>query len=214
MILYSRVTEIPDSEPVDLTIAKSYLTVVGDSENALINTLIKSARRMAENYTGLSIVTQERTIKLNYFPCYSLSNPRQFITIPYGPVQSITAFTYTNTDGDEIELVEGTDYLLDDHAQPARVYAIDTGGEITTWPSTKRVPNAVSIVYQAGYDDVSGEATPEEVKTAILRQVKMMYDKREDDPKGVIGFEGSVTDLCLSSRMMLDSFKVYWNANL
>lgn len=214
MILYSRVTEVPDSEPVSISLAKTFCSVVGDSENELIATLITSARRMAESYTGLSIVTQERTIKLDSFPDVSSYYSRSYIPVPYGPVQSITSVTYTDSDGDAVVMVSGTDYLFDTSGEPSRLYAINTSGDVTSWPSTKNIPGAVTIVYQAGFDDVSGEVTPAEVKTAILRQVKEMYDQREDDKKGVIGFEGSYADLCLSSKMMLDSFKVYWNANL
>lgn len=214
MILYSRVTEVPDSEPVSMPLAKKFCAIVTDSENDLILAFIKSARRMAEVYTGLSIVTQERTIKLDYFPGFTVSNPGRTITIPYGPIQGITSFTYIDTDGVEQELTEDEDFTLDDHSEPARLIALDENGNRGEWPSTKDVPNAVTIVYQAGFDDVSGRHTPDEMKTAILRQVKMMYDHRDDDKKGVLGFEGSLSDLCLSSKMMLDNFKVYWNANL
>lgn len=214
MIVYSRVTEVPDSEPVALAVAKQYLSVTLDDDDALIRTLLKSARRMAEAYTGLSLVTQERTIKLDSFPANSPSNPYGAIILPYGPIQSVTEFTYIDSEGDEQTLTVDEDFTLDDHSQPARVFAIDTDGSLAYWPSTQNRPNAVTIVYQAGFDDVSGQAIPDEVRSAILRQTKEMYDKREDDKQGVVPFGGSTTDLCLTSKRMLDNIKVYWNANL
>jgi uncharacterized phiE125 gp8 family phage protein len=204
MIVYSRVTEQPFTEPVSLSEAKVHLEYQGDSKNDYIWTLLKVARRICEAYAGLSFVTQERVVRLDNFPC-----KRKFIELPYGPVQSITLFRYKNDNGTDTDLVEGTDYIVDYHSSPARVYPL-LNGEIDTWPTDVRtVPHAVSIGYMAGYDDISGEPLPPEAKQAILLQVAAMFENRQDEHLGALSHK-----INMNSEYILDSIKVYWNANI
>lgn len=203
MIQYSIVTEPPDSEPVTLQEAKDHLEYTGTAKNNLIQSLIKSARRICEKYAGLSLVTQEREIKLDRFPC------KLYIDVPYGPIQSITSFTYLNDTGGTTTLVEDTDFKLDAHSRIARVYPIDEDGVIDTWPTNVRdTIHPVSIIYQAGYDDVSGEQTPEEAKIVIKQLVAKMFEHRGDDGTG----KGGILDWDMQT--ILDNIKVTWNANV
>jgi uncharacterized phiE125 gp8 family phage protein len=201
MILYSKVIEVPDSEPVTLSEAKTHLEVTGDSKNTYITSLIKTARRMCEAYSGLSFVTQERKIILDKFPCGE-------ILVPYGPVQSIDSFTYVKPDLTTGTLVEGTDFFFDDHSEVARLFPLEDG-ELDVWPDTAYRPNCVIIEYTAGYDDVSGIPLPEQIKEAVLLQVAAMFENRQDELVGV----ASISRLDMDSKAILDSVKVYWNAN-
>lgn len=204
MIVYSIVTEQPDSEPVLLADAKVHLEYTGTAKNAYITSLITTARRLCEAYTGLSFVTQERRIKLDKFPCSKL-----YIEVPYGPVQSITSFTYSNDDGTTTTLVEGTNFEVDTHSRIARLYPIDSDGELDSWPTdVKNVPHAITIEYQAGYDDVSGETTPEQIKQAIYMYLTKFFEHR-GDVQGK-GFNDALPWECM---VVLDSLKVTWNAN-
>lgn len=205
MIVYSRVTEHPDSEPLDLEDVKVHLEASGTSKDAMITSLIKVARRICEAYSGLSFVTQERVVRLDYFPTCG----KVYIELPYGPVQSVTSFTYTNDDGDIVTLVEGTDFIADYHSSPARVYPL-YDGEIDEWPTDlKRIPHCVNISYLAGYDDVSGEPLPEEAKQAMLLQIAAMFENRQDEQTGFISHK-----INMNSEHILDTIKVYWNANI
>lgn len=204
MIIYSRVTEQPDSEPVTLAEAKTHLEYTGTAKNDYIETLISVARRICEAYSGLSFVTQERVIRLDKFP-----KGKRFIYIPYGPVQAILTFTYRNDDGGTTTLEEGTDFAVDTHSSVARAYAINSDGEIDDWPTdVLEVPHAITLSYQAGYDDVSGELTPAQVKQAILLQVASMFETRQDEQPGIISHK-----ICWNSEAILDTIKVTWNAN-
>jgi uncharacterized phiE125 gp8 family phage protein len=204
MILYSRVTEHPDSEPISLDEAKTHLEYTGSSKDSYITTLIKVARRICEAYSGLSFITQERAVKLDYFPLFG-----RFIQLPYGPVQSMLSFSYTDTDGNTVNLTEGVDYVVNYHQSPARVYALKDG-EIDTWPSNlKRIPSCVIISYQAGYDDISGEPLPEEAKQAMLLQIATMFENRQNEQTGMISHK-----IHLNAETLLDNIKVSWNANI
>jgi uncharacterized phiE125 gp8 family phage protein len=204
MIIYSRVTEHPNCEPVTLDEAKGHLEYQGTLKDTYIESLITIARRLCETYSGLSFVTQERVVRMDNFPC-----KRMYIELPYGPVQSMTLFRYKNTDSVDVDMVEGTDYIVDYHASPARVYAL-TDGEIDSWPTdAKRIPNAVNIGYMTGYDDVSGEPLPPEARQAILLQIGSMFENRQDEVMGSITHK-----INMNSEYILDAIKVYWNANI
>lgn len=208
MILYSRVTDIPDSEPVTVSEAKTHLEVTGTSKDTYISSLITTARRMCEAYSGLSFVSQERKIMLDYFPSRSSVNPMSEIIVPYGPVVSIDSFTYLKTDLTTGTLVANTDYLLDNHSELARLFPLEDG-ELDSWPDTANRPNAVTIEYTAGYDDISYNPLPEQVRQAILLQVGAMFENRQDEVVGV----ASSTVLSFDSKALLDTIKVDWNAN-
>jgi uncharacterized phiE125 gp8 family phage protein len=209
MIVYSRVTERPAYEPISVSEAKVHLEYYGTSKDAYIEGLIKVARRLCEAYSGLSFVTQERVIRMDKFPSVTRTYKTQFIELPYGPVQSITLFQYANEDGTTTSLVEGTDYVVDYHSSPARVYPLKDG-EIDEWPTdVRRIPHAVNIGYMAGYDDISGEPIPAEAKQAIMLQVASMFESRQDEHLGLVSHK-----INMNSEYILDAIKVYWNANI
>jgi uncharacterized phiE125 gp8 family phage protein len=209
MIQYSRVTELPDGEPVSLEEAKTHLEISDDSKDTYILMQIKRARRMCEGYAGLSFITQEREVKMDYFPCNTPQNRYAEIIVPYGPVQDVSV-TYTDSNGDEQTLVQGTDFKLLS-GDLARIVPLNESGDIGSWPSTKNVPDCITITYTAGYDDVSGERIPEEAKLAILLQVGTLFENRQDEVVGTTG--NASVQLNLNSKAILDNIKVYWNAN-
>jgi len=207
MITYSRVTEQPANEPVSLSDAKVHLEYTGTAKNAYITSLIKSARRICEGYAGLSFVTQTRSIKMDIFPTSA-------IIVPYGPVQSIESFTYYNDDGGTTTMVEDVDYIVDYHSNVCRIYAIDTDGEVDTWPTdVRKRPQAITINYVAGYDEAVNEPLPELAKQAILLQVASMFENRQDEVAGSINMMNWNT-INWNSLHLLDSIKVNWNANI
>lgn len=211
-IYYSKVIEAPDSEPVTLAEAKVQLKLEDDfvADDALITSLIKTARRLCESYSSLSFVTQGRRMKLDHFPCWRKTTTGIFarwrrhdgIIIPYGPVQTIDSIKYFDSN-DEEQTLDPSAYTADTHSELARVFPVDN------WPSTNNGPNAVTIDYTAGYDPVSGgtEEFPEQAKQAILMQVTSFYENRQDE-----GPE-KMSMVCWNSQKFLDTIKVYWNAN-
>lgn len=204
MIQYSIVTEQPDSEPVTLADAKTHLEYVGTAKNGYITELISVARHLCEAYSGLSFVTQTRRIKLDYFPCN-----RPYIELPYGPVQSVESFTYSKSDNTTVTLVQGTDFSLDTHSRIARLYPLGSDGTIDSWPTDlKDIAHPITIEYNAGYDDVSGEPLPPQVKTAIKMYLTKFFENR-GDVQGK-GFSDVLPWECMH---ILDSIKVTWNAN-
>lgn len=195
MIIYSRVTEAPETEPVTPAEAKAWCKVDGSDEDDIFTRLIKVARMMCESYAGLSFVTQTRVVKLDRFNCRD-------VILPYGPVTEVTEFKYKDSDGAEQTVAEDT-YTLDTQSALAKVRVTDT------WPDTDRTLNNVEITYTAGYADDDDPGLPEVAKQAILMQVATMYENRQDE---VVGTSSNVINY--NSQMLLDTIKVYWNAEV
>jgi uncharacterized phiE125 gp8 family phage protein len=191
MIIYSKVITQPSAEPLTLAEAKSMLKIDSTDEDDYIVRLIMRARRMTENYCALSLLTQEREINLDCFPC-------GIINVPYGPVQSVDSFTYIDADGDEQTLVEGTDFRVDTKSDVCRIEAINS------WPTAKTQVNAVTIQYTAGFTNVGEDWLPEEAIEMCSKLVARMYEKRGDENYPVL------TDEIMQVG---DLIKAYWNAN-
>lgn len=189
MIIYSKVTEQPDSEPVNLDEVKVQIKVDGTDEDEFIASKIKVARRICERYAGLSFITQTRTVSLDRF--YGRD-----IILPYGPVTAIESFDYKDSSGVDQTIDEAL-YTLDTQSDLPKIRVLDS------WPSTDRTLNNVVITYTAGYADA--DSVPEEVKEAILKTVARLYEKRGDGDDGQV-----LTDEIID---LLDTVKVYWNAN-
>lgn len=197
MIIYSKVTTAPESEPVELTEAKEFCRIDGTDSDTLLGIFITTAREKCEKYSGLSFVTQERQVVLDKFPC------TRIIYIPNGPVQSVGNISYYDDDGVVQELVSGTDFIVDTNSDICRIQVVDT------WPSTEDRINAITIPFTAGWeiDDVHNPM-PSVIKNAVLLEVASMYENRQNEIIGV-----TVNKLNADSEALLDTIKVYLNAN-
>ena len=205
MIIYSKVTSQPGVEPVILSEAKAHLRVDGTEDDAYINTLIAVTRRLCESYTNRSFITQTRTVTLDRFPFCTTLNPYAAIELPYGPVQTgpsgpSVAVEYLDADGALQTLELDTDYYVDVQGDIARVRYVNG------WPTTRNSYGAVTVTYTAGYGS-DDQDVPEEIKQAMLMQIANLYENRQDEADGV------VTKLGFNSTVLLDTVKVYGNAN-
>lgn len=186
MIVYSKVTTAASVDPVWLSEAKAHLNIDGTDQDDMIAKKIMAATAMCEKYAGLSFITQTRRIALDKFYCDD-------ITLPYGPVVSITDFTYHDSD-DAQQSVDPGDYTLDNHSTLAKIRVLET------WPTTNQVLNNVVIDYVCGSIPAD---VPYEAKEAVLRLTTRLYENRGDVGEGLMTED--VTDL-------LDMIKVYWYA--
>lgn len=189
MILISRVTVQPSVEPLTVAEAK-YACKVDDtstSELDYFSRLITRARRIAENYSELSFLTQTREITLDAFPC-------SIIDLPHGPVQSVL-ISYVDSTGNDQDLTEGTDFRV----------SRDRVQVINSWPTAKNQIDAVTITYVAGYTNGGEDWLPEEAIEACQKLVARLYEKRGDE---------DFTPLTDEIMDILDQIKSYKNANV
>ncbi len=134
----------PSSEPVSLSELKLHLRVDSTTEDDLITGLNVAAREYAEAFTQRAIPPQTFDYKLDAFPCGS-----EFY-LPKAPCISVTSISYIDTNGDTQTLattVYGTDLPVGPQARAGRIYLKYQ----QVWPSTRDIPNAVTIRFVAGY---------------------------------------------------------------
>ena len=149
-------TTPPATEPVTLAEAKAWLRVEGTEEDALIGALITAARQHIEGFTRRALVTTGYTLKLDAFP-YDARNQSREIVLPRPPLASLTSIEYLDTNG-ALQTLNPTTYVVDTYAQPAKVFCRTE----TAWPATYTVPNAITLVYTAGY------GTPAAIPAGLL----------------------------------------------
>jgi uncharacterized phiE125 gp8 family phage protein len=161
-------TESP-VEPFTLTDAKEHLRIDYDDDDNLVTGMIKPAREYCENWTGRAFIEKTLEYSLMSFPF-----ERSF-RLPYQPVTAISSMKYTDSDGVEHSMSEGSDYLTDtDGGQVVLPY----GG---SWPSATLYPvRPIKVAYSVG------GSVPETVKQAIYLLLGHWYENREAVMVGTI----------------------------
>jgi len=156
--------------PFDLDAGAEAILTGGDPE---LTWMIAAARRQAERYTAAGIISQVWTVTLDGFPVDGSSIP-----LPRGPVLSLDAITYLDSDGEPVTIDPPTALsdlaVLDQSTLSANVSLVD-GAE---WPDTASQAGAVSIVFTVGYAATAVDV-PADIKAALLLRVGDLYRNRE-----------------------------------
>jgi len=183
-----KITQItpPTVEPVTLAEARLHLKLDTDGSPAthpdddLVENLIAAARQWSENYTRRVFCQSTWDLYLDKFPA------KDFIEIPRPPLISITSLNYTDWEGTESALTEGTEFVVDTVSHYGRVVLEYS----ETWPTDTLHPNnPIKIRFVAGYASTSSPAdyrenVPQAVKQAILLTVGHLYANRENTMVG------------------------------
>ncbi|GHA29351.1 hypothetical protein GCM10007989_26160 [Devosia pacifica] len=153
----------PAEEPVSLADAKAYLRVDTTSEDALVQTLLLSARAHVEAATGKALLYQSWRLVLDDWP------KDRLVRLPVTPFATLTSIEAYDTDGvaHEIGLAQflGAPERL---VLPARIAGM---------PSL-RDRHGLEIDYVAGFGD-SPEDVPADLRQAILLLVAHWYAHRD-----------------------------------
>lgn len=180
-----KVTTAPAIEVWTLSEVKSYLKVDDNTEDALITSLLQSAREVAERYLNQALITQTITEKLD-----RLSNPTIYLSI--SPVITVSSFQY-NDGVNSVQTFASTNYIVDSFVKPARLALAYNA----VWPTLYGNINDVTIVYTAGYG-ATAASVPGQIKQAILLMITDAYDNRQD----------YVKKLPTASEYLLDQYRV------
>ena len=158
----------PAIEPVDVALAKAWLRVDHDAEDALITALIETARRSVEAATGRCLVETGWT--------YSLRNAfaAPTIVLPKSPVLAVASIAYVDLAEedqtvDQFVIAEGLDGVTSLRPTSAAGW----------WPSA--APDSlVTVTFTAGYVTAAAVADlPAELKTAVLMTMADLYENRQ-----------------------------------
>ena len=160
----------PSIEPVSLDDAKGHLRVDVADEDGLIAGLIESARQWVEAFTHRKLLTQTWDLKMDAFPCGE-------IVLPFPPVSAVSSITYVDTSGTTqtwSASLYTTDLPSGPEAMPGRIVPVYGG----YFPSTRCVPNAVTVRFVCGYADEA--AVPMSIRQAMLLLVGHWFAHREN----------------------------------
>lgn len=161
----------PALEPIDLADAKRQCRLPDDLTDldTQISAYVSAAREWAEVYTGRAFLTQTWDLKFDAFP--------SVIVLPKPPIASVTSVSYIDTNG-STQTLSGALYTDDlpagPYAQPGRI--VPAYGQ--TWPSTRDVPNAVTVRVVCGYGSDPANV-PDAIKQAIRVKVATMHHLAE-----------------------------------
>lgn len=139
----------PTSLPVTLNEVKEHLRIESTftDDDAYIRSLIFAATVQAESILRRKLVTQTWKYLLDNWP------DEDWITLPYGQLQSVTSVKYRDSDDDE-NTFSSDDYLVDTDSDPGRVVL----GYGESWPSTTLLPkNPIYVEFVTGYGDHSSQ---------------------------------------------------------
>jgi hypothetical protein len=122
----------PASEPLSQSETKSYLRVTDSGDDALITSLIVTARKIAEEHMSRAIISQTLQLFIDTLEDYDdplwegmrtgayLNYYKNYIDLPFPEVTSISHIK-TYDDADNATTFANTKYFLDNARQPARV---------------------------------------------------------------------------------------------
>lgn len=191
------VVTAPSFEPIKLAEAKQHLRFDYDTENALIEVLIKAAREWVENYTGRALVEQTLEYALDGYPSE--------LRLPRPPIIDIESFKYTDSVG-TLTVLATDQYTLDISAtlQPRVMPAYNV-----SWPATRSQPSSLRVRYRAGYaregspDD--RDSIPASLRAAIKLLVGHWFKNREEV---VIG--AAANEVPVAARALCDPYRVHF----
>lgn len=145
--------------------AKSYTRLTVSSQDETFTRCLRTAYRQAERLTRRALSEQTLKLHLPYF-CNEISLPRP-------PLLEVTDFEYIDVAG-SLMSVDSSVYLVDDAKSPGRIVL----AENQSWPTPSQRPNAVTITYRAGYENLDN--IPEDLIHGIFMLATYFYDNRGD----------------------------------
>lgn len=185
-------TVAPTFEPLTVTEAREFCRIDDDSQDTTLATCIKAARERIETETRRAICTQTIRVTLDKFPRGDDDDSDDFaIVVPRPPLQSVSSITYIDTTG-TVQTLATDRYTVDSYSEPGRIvpaYGI-------YWPTTRDVPNAVTITAVVGY---TAATMPARVK--LLCGLLTHYEFDQRNPVNV-GNIGNVMPLAVESLMI------------
>lgn len=166
----TRLVTGPQEEPLSLEEAKLHLRVTGTGDDFLIQGLIVAVREWAENFTHRKLITQTWDWTLDALPALQTD----WITAPFGALQSVNSITYIDSAGDTQTLAGSpAQYQVDIDSDPGRV-AMPYGD---AWPALRGDLSGVTARIVVGYGLAA--KVPRSIKTPMLLYLEALYDRDE-----------------------------------
>lgn len=177
-------------EPVSMQQVKDHLRVTYEEDDALIYSLLVAAREYVEKTTAQAVIPQEIKAYYKALPHYEDS-----LNLPLSNAVAVVSVKYLDGSGAQITLSSDEYYLT--VGQPSRVYFSNgvTGA--------LEQPDAVEIVYSAGFGPTPFKVFPQVIRAAILIMVGDLYENREAQIVGTIVAQNLTVDRLLNQNREL-----------
>jgi len=187
---YTRKTA-PTSQVIDLGLAKLQCRISLDdtNEDDLLNLYIETATSWAEDYAGISGMTQTWQISARAFA-------RRFWLPRAAPLASVTHVKYYDT-SNALQTLSASVYTTPSFHEPACLALAD--GQ--SWPSIYTRDDAVQIEYVTGV--TAPENTPAKLRQAVQLLVGHWFANRESVIVGTNAME-----VPLAAMALCDALKV------
>lgn len=188
----------PATPVLSTTEAKAHLRVTSSSEDGYIDSLVKAATRLAENFTGERFISQTWRLSLDGLPgaggaqepwwegvregaLSELVRARaNWIDLQLAPVATITGMvTYDASDAPST--FDSGSYFLDSDSRPSRLVLKDG----VSWPTSLRSRKAIEVTFVVGYGATAADV-PEDVRQAIRIIVAGLYENRGDEQASLL----------------------------
>lgn len=158
-------TTAPAAEPIVAADLEAALRLGSGFDSTTVSRVIPAAVRKVEEDTERSLITRTITGKLDQWPKGGI------IYLPKPPFISITSFTYYDTNGQQQDLVENTDYQIKMSGDSGRL-VVEPG---ESWPSVQSDRlEPIEITYTAGYG-ASAADVPDDLREACIKMGVMIY---------------------------------------
>ena len=177
----------PQFEPLSLSDVKNWLKVTDSSDDALLQSLISSARLAVEAATGRLLISQQWRLTLDLWPGVGT------LDSPLTPVRSIARIRVMDAAGAYKDV-------------SAALFALDAGDDRTRiyWgaslPSPGVPKGGIQIDLVAGYGDTP-DATPAPLRLAMQHLIAFWHANRGDADPAAGHFPTQVTALLAPYRL-------------
>ena len=200
----------PTVEPVSAAELRSFLVESADAlPDAEANALIKEARNLIEEMTGIAFIQQDWRLALDHWPSgrgqwwdgvregviSDLHGQPATLHLPRYPLQSVQSVTVYDGNGAASTVDVGVTFDVDVYQSPGRL-SLKLGA---TWPIALRPTNAIEIVYRAGYGATSG-TVPAILARAVKQVAAYLYSHKGDDC--------DMGDAMAAAGTLLDAYRV------
>lgn len=174
----TKLIDAPAAEPISITEARTQVSLGSSTDwDTFLTSCIKAARARVEKETGRRLITQT-------WEAYPSDFGGASIILPYGKLQSVTAFEWTDTAGTAHTWTVNSGNLTSGGVTMAHIDTISDPGRITlaysqSWPDeTLKTSNPIRIRFVCGYGD-AGADVPETIKAAMLLDIGFLFRFRE-----------------------------------
>lgn len=205
----------PATEPLSLADAKAQVRLQTTSDDSLVTTFITAAREYCERRSHLGFITQTWDLWLDNWNNVSFenvagyfggdgmagitlyNNPQKMnhVTLPLGPVQSVTWVKYTDFNNNQQTWNSSNYCPIVSGTNPARITPVQG----TSFPSVALQDNAIQIRFVIGYGGYG--SVPQALCSAMRLCFERLYEIR-----GAVNVGNIVTEVPIGVDDLLSSW--------